>query len=408
MAHLVRFFKNLYHFCVASVAVVYYGYPAKSLQVIGVTGTDGKTTTSTMIYHLLKSNGYKVALISTVAAYIGNQHLDTGFHVTSPSPGKLQRLIKRIKDQGYTHVVLETTSHGLDQHRLLGTHIQTAVITNITREHLDYHRTYERYLAAKAKIFYSASTAIINADDDSFPQLLSYVPPDTKLITYSSSIHLPHSGFDQETHQKLVTIIKTHIPEAYNQANAMAAITAALVHKLPFIKIEKALATFPGVPGRMQQIPNRHGINAIVDFAHTPNALEKALVAARKITPGKLIVVFGAAGARDPFKRPLMGDIASQLADEIILTAEDSRHEDVRLIITQIKDGATQNHGHIHAQADRRLAIRQALRLAQKGDTVIVCGKGHEQSMNLDGKREIPWSDAKVVKEEIAHRFTTK
>lgn len=390
--------KNLIHGCLALGAVIYYHYPAAKLTTIGVTGTDGKTTTSTLIYHLLKSAGIKVALISTVAAYIGNERIDTGFHVTSPDSCSLQRLLARIVNQGYTHVVLESTSHGLDQHRLLGTNIQIAVVTNVTHEHLDYHKTYTNYIRAKAKIFSTAHTAIINADDASFKQLKRYIPNSCQLISYSlKQAYNLAAGFSQNESRKLLATAQKKFSETYNHQNTLAASIVVRVLGVPFDTLIRAIPTFPGVPGRMQIVPNNKGINAIVDFAHTPNALKAALTAARTQTQGKLLVVFGAAGLRDATKRPLMGEIASQLADEVILTSEDPRTEDARLIIEQIKTGATQNRGHIHSQPDRRQAIQFALSLASTGDTVIVCGKGHEQSMNLDGKREVPWSDAEVM-----------
>lgn len=387
---LIRTLKNLAHFLNASLAVLYYGSPATKLKVIGVTGTDGKTTTSTMIYHILNQAKYKVALISTVAAYIGDEQIDTGFHVTTPSPWQLQKLLKRIAEKGFEYVVLEATSHGFDQHRVLGTNIKTAVITNVTHEHLDYHKTFDNYLSAKAKVMAYATTAFLNGDDKSFTQLKKLAPATCTVIPYS--IFEPTS---------LKPTIMKKFSESYNYSNAWVASLVSLHHQVPEEVIRKAIETFPGVPGRMQQIPNQKGITAIVDFAHTPNALKEALSAARQTTRGKLIVVFGAAGKRDISKRPLMGKYASELANEVVLTAEDPRGEDIRINIGQIKSGATKNRGHLHGVPDRRDAIRFALKLAQKGDTVIVCGKGHEQSMNIDGKHEIPWSDATVLAEEL-------
>ncbi len=401
MSVLVQTVKNWLHLLQAIVAVIYFRYPANQLIVIGVTGTDGKTTTSTLIYHFLKSAGYQVALISTVAAYIGEEQIDTGFHVTSPASWQLQRLLRRIADRGFTHVVLESTSHGLDQHRLFGTRIQTAVVTNITHEHLDYHKTYDRYVAAKATIFKSAKTVVLNQDDQSYSKLLPYLPTATQLVTYSLQTNPKQSLFSEVNYQEFSEAAKKRFTEQYNQSNALAAGNAARALGISTAALIPSLKTFPGIPGRMQVIENHQNIVAIVDFAHTPNALKETLTAAKKLTKGKLIVIFGAAGARDVSKRPLMGRVASELADEIILTAEDPRYEDVRLIINQIKAGATGNRGHIHAQPDRRQAIRFGISLAQAGDVVIVCGKGHEQSLNLDGKHELPWSDVQVFQEEL-------
>lgn len=385
---MLQSLKNLAHGLIALGAVAWYRYPAKSLTVIGVTGTDGKTTTSTIIYHILKYSGKKVALISTVAAYIGSDALDTGFHVTSPEPWALQKLIRSIKSQGYTHLVLEATSHGLDQHRLLGTNVQYAVVTNITHEHLDYHKTYARYLAAKAKLFKQAKVVAINQSDQSFEPLKRYIKPHTKVIVYNTK-DIP-----------LYPAVSVRFLEKYNQLNAIAAIKISLELEVPAENASASLNSFPGVAGRMQEIENTKGIRIIVDFAHTPNALENALTALKQATKGKLIAVYGAAGLRDQAKRPLMGEIGARLANEVVLTAEDPRTEKVEAIIRQIKQGITTNFGHVHTLADRGEAINFALtKLAKKGDTVAIFGKGHEQSLNLDGKTEIPWSDQECVKQ---------
>lgn len=397
MHHLIRWLKNQYHLVSALLACIYFGFPGKKLTVIGITGTDGKTTTSSLVYHLLHAAGYQVALISTVAAYIGDQQIDTGFHVTSPAPWQLQKLLRQIVNSGFTHLVLESTSHGLDQHRLYGTFIQTAVVTNVTHEHLDYHHSYNRYLQAKAKIFSSAHTAILNADDASFRQLITCLPPGCRLYPYSLVENTTPDFIPDDSYQQLKSACEQRFSQPYNQANALAAAYAALSSGVALAQIMSALPLFPGVPGRMQHLQNKRGINLVVDFAHTPNALKNALAAVKSETKGKLIAVFGSAGKRDKTKRPLMGAAADAYADEIILTAEDPRGEDVRLIINQIKSGITVHRGHAHGIADRRQAIKFALSLAKPGDTVIVCGKGHEQSMNLDGRHELPWSDEQVV-----------
>lgn len=398
---LIRRLKNWYHFVNASIAVLVYRYPAKYLEVIGVTGTDGKTTTSTLTYHMLKEQGIKVGLISTVAAYIGNQEIDTGFHVTSPDPWSLQRLLRRIVNEKYTHLVLECTSHGLDQHRLLGTNIKTSIITNITHEHLDYHKTIEEYLKAKAKILKNNRISILNSDDNSYPELKRLVPKKSLLVRYS----LTHRSVSSLSSKDVSSILKSaadRFEESYNHANCLAASAAVAAVNGSASVIPKAIKSFKGIPGRMQEIPNQHGITAIVDFAHTPNALKNALTSAKNRSSGKLIAVFGAAGLRDASKRPLMGKIASEIADEVILTAEDPRTEKIDKISAEIRSGATKNFGHIHQVDDRKQAISFGLSLARKGDTLIVCGKGHEQSMNLDGKHEIPWSDADTLKSLMA------
>ena len=375
----MRKIKNLGHFLIAWISALYFRFPAKNLFVIGVTGTDGKTTTSTLIYSVLRESQKKTALISTVAAFIGDEEIDTGFHVTSPGPWQLQKLLRKIVEMDYKFVVLEATSHGLDQSRLYGTNISIGVLTNITHEHLDYHKTYDNYLLAKSKLFKEAKFAVLNSIDKSYEKIKKTIKG-AKIITYNNS--------------NIPLYIKSKFNESYNRLNAMAAVTVAQILKIEEGDIKKGIAEFKGIPGRMEVIKNNKDIRVFVDFAHTPNALEKSLKALRVSTQGKLIAVFGCAGLRDISKRPLMGEIGSRLADEVILTSEDPRSEDVNTIITQIKSGIKINHGHVHAIIDRKEAIQFALiNLAQKGDTVGIFGKGHEKTINLDGKNEIPWSD---------------
>lgn len=362
--------------------------------MIGVTGTDGKTTTSTMIYHILKSQGKKVALISTVAAYVGDEAIETGFHVTSPGPWQLQQLLSKIVAEGYELLVLEITSHGIDQHRLLGVAVDTAVYTNVTREHLDYHKTYDHYLATKARMMDGAAHVILNAADDSFEKLSSYVSQDATLIRYDSGeVSLPKA-------------LMRRLPEAYNQSNALAAAKAAELYGIALTESFRSLVDFPGIPGRMETIDAMgSGIKVVVDFAHTPNALQEALGALRsQMKKGQaLIAVYGSAGLRDHLKRPEMGKVGVALADMVVLTSEDPRTEDPRVIIRQMKEQLTTGHAKVVSIVDRGEAIDFAINtLARNGDTVGIFGKGHERSMNLDGKTETPWSDQEVAREALA------
>lgn len=344
-----------------------------------------------MIYHLLKHAGKKVALISTVAAFIGDQEIDTGFHVTTPSPFALQKLLTRIANQGYDYVVLEATSHGIYQHRLFGINPEIAVLTNITHEHLDYHPNYEHYLQTKVSFLARAKIAIINKTDKSYKTVHDLLrKQDKKVVEYDM----------RSAHAQIRTTLLNVFPESYNRENALAAITACQMLHLPLEECLRGIQTFSGVSGRMQEIPNNLGIRIIVDFAHTPNALERALTSLRSsLKKGqRLIAVFGSAGLRDARKRPLMGKIASELADMAVITAEDPRTEDVHVITRQIKEGVVKNWGHMHEISDRGEAIRFALHtLAKPGDVVGIFGKGHEKSLNLDGKHEIPWSDQETV-----------
>ncbi|MDP1743249.1 MAG: UDP-N-acetylmuramoyl-L-alanyl-D-glutamate--2,6-diaminopimelate ligase, partial [Candidatus Amesbacteria bacterium] len=338
---IIRNIKNLYHLVTGWFYVTYYGFPARKLRIIGVTGTDGKTTTSHLIYETLKAAGKKVALISTVS--------DTGFHVTNPDARQLQKMIREIVDGGFEFLVLEVTSHGLDQNRLVGIGIEIAVITNITHEHLDYHQNMANYRQAKAKIMKGARVVVLNRDDPSFEWLSRRVDRVTKIVPFTKW---------PDSRRSLA------LAGDYNRYNIAAA--AAVVKELGVsIQELEVIKNFSGVPGRMEEIKLGQPFRAIVDFAHTPNALEQVLSTLRKGT-GKVILVFGCAGLRDHSKRPLMGAIAVKYADKIIITAEDPRTEKLDDIYRDIAAV-----GSLRVD-DRFSAIQKAVTLARKGDIVVI------------------------------------
>jgi len=387
--------KNIYHFFSAFAACFYYRFPSRNLATIGVTGTDGKTTTVYLIWYILQKAGFKVAMISSVGARLGKEKLDTGFHVTTPNPWFLQRLIRKFVDQNFTHLVLETTSHGLDQHRLLGINFQIGVLTNITHEHLDYHRTYKEYLQAKARLFKKVKVAILNCEDSSYRKIYPFIPKKAKIVTYGlkkGDINLKTFSF------------KTKLPGKYNLRNCLAAVAAVKALGVKDTIIKKAIFEFEGVSGRMEEIKKGQNFRVIVDFAHTPNALKNALITLREKTSGRVISVFGCAGLRDFKKRPLMGEISCRLADITILTAEDPRTENLSKILNQIVAGC-QKAGGIEGKTffkipDRRKAIEFAISKAKKGDTVGIFGKGHERSMCF-GTKEYPWSDQREARKAL-------
>lgn len=397
MLKLLQYYaKRKYHFFKTGLlqglpAQFSTGFPNKKLKITVITGTDGKTTTSTLLYHILKNSDIKVGLISTVAAYIGGEESDTGFHVTSPQPKDMFTFMRKMVDLGFTHLVLEATSHGAYQYRTWGITPQFAGLTNISQEHLDYHLTYKEYIKAKMLLFKNANTIYLNEDDASFTQIKKlYKDMDYK--TYSAEDALP---------KNLKTAITKRFPESYNQMNARLAISLARVQGASDDQIAKAIESFPGVPGRMEVITDKP-IKVIVDFAHTPQGLESVLTELRKqqAKNKKLIAVFGCAGMRDRSKRTIMGKTGSELADVAIFTAEDPRTEDVWSIIRQMKEGVTQ-FNKVLSIPDRYEAITFALKkVAEPGDTVVVLGKGHEQSMCF-GTTEYPWSDTKTIKEII-------
>jgi len=390
---VIKWLKNLKHLIGAIVATLVYRYPAKNLKIIGVTGTDGKTTTVHLIYSILKLAGERTAFVSSIEARIRDKEIDTGFHVTTPNPWLLQRLLRQMVDEEVEYLVLEATSHGLDQHRLFGCNFQVGVITNITHEHLDYHKTFKKYLAAKAKLFHGVKIAVLNRDERHF-NYLKRAGGRTRIVSY---------GINKEADYTLKKFkFKTKLSGKYNLYNCLAAIATAKALGIKDEIIRKAVADFSGLPGRLEKIDKGQDFSVFVDFAHTPNGLENVLQALRKEKKGRLIVVFGCAGERDKTKRPIMGEIASRLADLVVLTAEDPRTEDVDKIIDQIAAGC-QKAGWIEGEKyfrvpDRREAIKFALKkLAKKGDIIVICGKGHEKSMCF-GNTEYPWSDQKEVR----------
>lgn len=403
---LVNYF---YHLPKAFLASRLYGNPGRSLEIIGVTGTDGKTTTSLLIYHLLKSARKKVAVVSTVEARIGRKRLSTGFHVTAPSPWALQRLLRRIKSQKYRYVVLEATSHGLDQFRLYPLRPKIAVLTNVTHEHLDYHHDFDHYLSAKLKLFRHASHAVVNKDLPIFQQIntrLKNVLFSTYSLKADSQLKPDKVKYLKNKTKFTLGNLEYEVPLTgdYNLSNVLAAISVALILKISPSEIKRALKTFPGVKGRLEEISNSKGLNLYVDFAHTPNALDSVLGTLKdnKRKGSRLIVVFGAAAKRDISKRPKMGKIAAQHADKIILTAEDPRGEDPQAIAQEILSGMPSSaKGKVVVIPDRQEAITHAVKLAKRGDYVIACGKGHEESMNLDGKKETPWSEHKAFEKAL-------
>jgi UDP-N-acetylmuramoyl-L-alanyl-D-glutamate--2,6-diaminopimelate ligase len=407
----------------ALLCAAWHDFPSRNLRLIGVTGTDGKTTTANLIYQILRATSHKAGLISTVNAMIGERTLDTGLHTTTPDADEIQSYLAQMSDAGSTHCVLEVTSHGLAHHRVDGCDFDVAVVTNITHEHLDLHGTRDAYRSAKARLFEMAPTHVLNVDDDfSYTHLAAL--PARRRILYSREAR-PNGDYDdwwvypqsldhaagwidvcavQRAGRRLALPVRTHLIGDFNVSNILAAIGAALALGVPASAIIRGVAALPGIPGRMQRIECGQRYLAVVDFAHTPNALSQCLHALRRVTPGRLIVVFGCAGERDRDKRTLMGKAAAELADVAIFTAEDPRRESLDEILAEMSLGASQANpttAEIVHIPDRGEAIRQACALAQPGDTVVACGKGHEQSMCF-GTTELAWDDRAAMRLAIA------
>jgi UDP-N-acetylmuramyl tripeptide synthase len=314
--HIPNELVNLFrHFPAAVLANIIQGFPSRGIKFIGITGTDGKTTTTNMIYQILKDAGFKTAMVSTINAEINGEKIDTGFHVTNPDYFALQKLIAKAKKAGTEIFVLEVTSHGLEQFRTWGIKFEVGVITNITQEHLDYHGTWEKYFIAKAKLIRNSRSAVLNYDEENYKRLKSLAPG--RVVTFGFN---KEADFNPEN-----TKFTLKIPGDFNILNALAAISAASFFGVETKTAVRTLEQFGSLEGRMQEVVNNLGIKIIIDFAHTPNGLENALKALKQKTSGKLITLTGAEGYRDPRKRPLMGGIAVRESDYTIFTAVDPR-----------------------------------------------------------------------------------
>ncbi len=423
-----RWLKNhLKHLPRAFLANVFFGWPSRRLKIIGVTGTDGKTTTTLILHHFLAAANLTAGYISTIAAQAGDLKEPTGLHVTSPAPRLLQRWLKIMAAKmpgGW--VVLETTSHGLDQYRFFGIHFDVGIFTNLTREHLDYHRSMDNYLKAKMKLLRKAKMVILNKDDEYYPVIKKQLAG-KKIVTYGLKnkadwsvgkvqLELGRTVFYLTHKEKVVGKFVSRLSGRFNLYNQSAALAAVLENKLLTLKqAQTSLATFSPPLGRLDLVISEP-YKVMIDFAHTPNALEQLLKTLRQLHKGRLVVVFGAAGERDRGKRALMGEVAGRLADVAVLTSEDPRRENPKAIIKEISQGCRKAGMRLAGQKkaslakkgkltkvffrieNRQQAINFTLRkLARHGDLIVLCGKGHEQSICY-GQREYPWSEYQAVK----------
>lgn len=385
--------KNYYHLLQAALAALFFNFPSNHIYLIGVTGTDGKTTTVHMLYEILKAAGFKASMISSIYAAIGAKTYDTGLHVTMPGSWQIQKMLRRAVDAGHKYFVLETTSHGLNQNRLAFIKVQIAVLTNITHEHLDYHKNWKQYAQAKFKLFKMAKVNVLNRDDENSYELFSK-KLSGKVVSYS---------LNQQTDYKLRDFrLKLKLPGSYNLANAMAAASAASQIGVNKTKITRALNNFTKIIGRMDKINTRGNFDVYIDFAHTPNALYQALTYVRSQKnngKSRLIAVFGSAGERDKTKRPLLGRVVDDLADIAVLTSEDPRSENPQRILSEIEKGIKRKkfNENLFKIVDRKDAINFAIQLAKPGDVVILCGKGHEKGMAIKS-RETPWDEYETVR----------
>jgi UDP-N-acetylmuramoyl-L-alanyl-D-glutamate--2,6-diaminopimelate ligase len=407
------------------LASEWYGNPSEKMRIIGVTGTDGKTTTANLLHHALSKLGEKVGLISTINAVVDGKEIDTGFHVTNPEPLDLHKYLKDMVDAGCKYAVLEVTSHGIHQKRIAGVDFDVAIMTNITHEHMDYHDTWEEYREVKAELFKSTPYVVLNRDDASYEFIKSKLAKDAKVISYGIGredvdIYAKDVFFSgnratlEVVHKEKTLKTRVNLLGHYNISNYLAAIGGGLGLKFKINDLVKALSSFYKLKGRLESIRNSKGIDIFIDFAHTPNSLENVLNLLKNRSQKRLICVFGCAGERDRDKRVKMGEISAKLADVTIVTAEDPRSEEVGNIIKEVEKGIGKLNVEFLDSKDlssrnkfytivpeRGEAISAAInKIAQAGDTVVLCGKGHENSMAYNGT-EYPWSDHEAVKKAL-------
>lgn len=389
--------KNLYHLFQAITANLIYNFPSKKITTIGITGTDGKTTTTHLIYHILKENNYPSSMLSTVYGMVAGKEYETGLHVTTPSSFIIERFLAEAVKNKQRYFILETTSHALDQNRVFGIKYFIGVITNITHEHLDYHQSFENYVKAKVKLINQSNYAVLNKDSSVFSLIKKYIKnKNLKIINYSQNIN--HIN---------INYLPPFILENY-----AAAYTVCQILNLPHEKIINAMKTFSLPQGRINVVYDKK-FYVIIDFAHTPHALEVLLPFIKEKyikNNGRLIHIFGSAGLRDKLKRPKMGAISSQNTDLIILTEEDYRTENLNEICQQIASGIDKkkfryknknefsgNERQVYTFIPNRdQAIKFAIRQAKDNDVILLSGKGHEKSL-ARGKKEVPWDEKKIV-----------
>lgn len=413
----VHLLENVYRKTRIQLVSARYGWPARGLRVIAVTGTNGKTTTANYINEILKQAGYKTAMFTTAVIEVAGESKINDLNATVASVSRMQQFLNEARRSKVDFVILEVTSHSLHQHKLDGVPIEAAVMTNLTQDHLDYHKTMEKYAAAKGLLFArNPRYIVLNRDDDWFDYFDRYLAEEQK-ITYGKSedadvrisdIKLYKKGseavlaFDHQEKSQLAT----YLPGEYNVFNMAAAASICYVLGVSMSDIKNGIASLEGIPGRFERATKDEKYEVIVDYAHTPDALEKLLEATRNITKKRIILVFGACGDRDALKRPIMGKIAAKLADEIILTDEESYNEDPDKIRRDIYAGIEESKATNKTTeiADRREAIRHALNIAKKDDVILITGMGHEQFRIINGEK-LPWNDTNIVREIISEKI---
>lgn len=396
----------------ADAADAWFGRPSERLQVVGVTGTDGKTTTAFLSVAVLAGAGCRPGLIGTVALRVGGVERPNQARNTTPEALELQQLLAEMVAAGNDSVVMEATSHGLAQERVRNCRFRVGVVTTVTSEHLEFHGTVEAYRAAKARLVEEAPIAVLNADDATYDyyrerardRVITYAIDAVADVRATDLSEGPGGSSFRVEGPRWAGEVRLQLPGRFNVSNALAALTLAEALELDPAAAATAIGEVPGVPGRMERIDEGQPFGVIVDYAHTADSLEKVLRILRPVTAGRLIVVFGSAGERDRTKRPAMGEVAGRLADVVVVTDEDPRLEDPRTINEEIADGArragARDGERLAVIDDRREAVGHAIGLARAGDLVLLAGKGHEQSI-IYGTERRPWDDRRAAREAL-------
>lgn len=396
----------------ADAADAWFGRPSERLDVVGVTGTDGKTTTAFLSVAVLAAAGWRPGLIGTVALRVGGVERANQARNTTPEALELQELLAEMVAAGDDSVVMEATSHGLAQERVRNCRFRVGVVTTVTSEHLEFHGTVEAYRAAKARLVEEAPVAVLNADDATFDyyrerardRVITYAIDAAADLRATELAEGPGGSTFRVEGPRWAGEVRLQLPGRFNISNALAALTLAEALELDPAAAAAAIGEVRGVPGRMERIDEGQPFGVIVDYAHTADSLEKVLRILRPVTAGRLIVVFGSAGERDRTKRPAMGAVAARLADVVVITDEDPRLEDPRTINEEIADGArragARDGERLAVIDDRREAVGHAIGQARAGDLVLLAGKGHEESI-IYGTERRPWDDRRAAREAL-------
>lgn len=408
---LIHGLEDTYRISRTKLLAMRYGSPAKSLKIIAVTGTNGKTTTTNYLNEIFKAAGLKTAMFSTANIEIAGVARLNDLNRTVALSKELQEFFRDAKKAHVDYVILEVTSHALHQHKLDGVPIEAAIMTNLTQDHLDYHHTMEEYAAAKGLLFAKNPRYIVLNSDDEWFEFYSQYEARDQAITYGvgetaeariSQVKLYKRGSEARIvidHQTKLDLA-TALPGKFNVYNMTAAAATAYLFHVSLEDITEGIANLEEVPGRFERIEAGQPYDIVVDYAHTPDAIEKLLESAKQLTKRRVILVFGATGDRDKGKRPIMGEIAARYADRIIVTDEESYNEDPDQIRRMVIEGIVDAKGEPKMEeiADRRAAIEKALSIARTGDTVLVTGMGHEQFRIINGEKQ-PWNDGDVIRE---------